>query len=86
MFTLAMITEDREPREANLNQICISQFQLRPATPLPRATAGHLPALSVALHGICQPRGHSRAFDTHAVSHQNITTQKVLLKKNNNKK
>ena len=31
--------------------------------------------------GICQPRGHSRAFDTHAVSYQNITTQKVLLGK-----
>ena len=31
--------------------------------------------------GICQPRGHSRAFDTYAVSYQNITTQKVLLEK-----
>ena len=31
--------------------------------------------------GICQPRGHSRAFDMHAVSYQNITTQKVLLEK-----
>ena len=31
--------------------------------------------------GICQPRGHSRAFDTHAVSYQNIITQKVLLEK-----
>ena len=31
--------------------------------------------------GICQPRGHFRVFDTHAVSYQNITTQKVLLKK-----
>ena len=31
--------------------------------------------------GICQPRGNSRAFDTHAVSYQNITTQKVLLEK-----
>ena len=31
--------------------------------------------------GICQPRGHSRAFDTHTVSYQNITTQKVLLEK-----
>ena len=29
--------------------------------------------------GICQPRGHSRAFDMHAVSYQNITTRKVLL-------
>ena len=31
--------------------------------------------------GICQPRGHSQAFDTYAVSYQNITTQKVLLDK-----
>ena len=31
--------------------------------------------------GIRQPRGHSRGFDTHAVSYQNITTQKILLEK-----
>ena len=31
--------------------------------------------------GICQPRGQPRAFDTHAVSYQNITTQRVLLEK-----
>ena len=31
--------------------------------------------------GICQHQGNSRAFDTHAVSYQNITTQKVLLEK-----
>ena len=31
--------------------------------------------------GICQPRGHSRHFDTHAVSYQNINTQRVLLEK-----
>ena len=31
--------------------------------------------------GIYQPRGHSRAFDTHAVSYQNITTKRVLLEK-----
>ena len=31
--------------------------------------------------GICQPQGHSRAFDTHAASFQNKTTQKVLPKK-----
>ena len=46
---------------------------------------GHLPTLSVPgvghLQSICQPRGHSRAFDTHAVSYQNITTQRVLLEK-----
>ena len=34
--------------------------------------------------GICQPLGHSRAFDTHAVFYQNITTQKVLLEKKRN--
>ena len=30
---------------------------------------------------ICQPRGQPRAFDTHAVSYQNITTQRILLEK-----
>ena len=31
--------------------------------------------------GICQPRGQPRAFDTHTVSYQNITTQRILLEK-----
>ena len=31
--------------------------------------------------GICKPRGQPRAFDTHAVSYQNITTQRILLEK-----
>ena len=80
----------------NIVRLCISQFQLRPPSPpalFPfRATAGHLPALSVPgvghlqiLHcpgdGFLPTRGHSRAFDTHTVSIQNITTQKVLLEK-----
>ena len=63
-----------------------------PPPPPPPATADHLPALSVPWvghlqilccrgPGICQPRGHSRAFDTHAVSYQNITTQRILLGK-----
>ena len=30
---------------------------------------------------ICQPRGHSRAFDTRVVSYQNITTQRIVLGK-----
>ena len=30
---------------------------------------------------ICQPRGQPRAFDTHAVSCQNTTAQRILLKK-----
>ena len=29
--------------------------------------------------GICQPRGQPQAFDTQAVSYQNITTQGILL-------
>ena len=60
----------------------------------PRATAGHLYALSVPgmghleiLHcpgaGHSPTPGHSRGFDTHAVSYQNMTTHKVLLKKKN---
>ena len=31
--------------------------------------------------GICQPRGQPRAFDTHAVSYQNKSTQRILLEK-----
>ena len=73
--------------------LCISQFHLRPAPPSPsRATAAHLPArvspvvgickfCTARGPGICQLRGHSQAFDMHAVSYQNITTQKVLLEK-----
>ena len=69
---------------------CISQFQLRPAQPPPRATAGHFPALSVLgvghLQILCCPgAGHlpnlgpTRTFDTHTVSYQKITTQRILL-------
>ena len=54
-----------------------------PAAPsLPRATAEHLKIFCSARGpGICHPRGYSRAFDTHAVSYQNITTQRILLEK-----
>ena len=31
--------------------------------------------------GICQPRGQNRAFDTHAVFCQHITTQRILMEK-----
>ena len=62
-----------------------------PSTP-PGATAGHLPVLSVPgvghLQILCCPgaghlptRSHSWAFDTHAVSYQKITTQRILLGK-----
>ena len=42
------------------------------------------PFVNVALPGgraFAYPRADSRAFDTHAVFYQNITTQKVLLEK-----
>ena len=72
--------------------LCISHFQLLPAPPPPRATAGHLPPCqsrgwgickfcTARGAGICQPRGHSRAFDTHSVSYQNISTRRILLGK-----
>ena len=75
------------------NALRISQFQLRPAPPPPTwATAGHLPALSVPgvghFQSLCCPgAGHLpipgpfQSFDTHAVSYQNITTQRILLGK-----
>ena len=71
-------------------------YQSIPAAPTspppPRATAGHLLALqsqgwgickfcAARVPGICQPRGYSRAFDTHEVSYQNTTTERILLKK-----
>ena len=37
--------------------------------------------VAFSVFGFCLHRGYSRAFDTHAVSYQNITTQKILLEK-----
>ena len=71
----------------------ISSSCAQPPFPLPRATAGHLLALSVPGMGhlqifrssrgpgICQHRDQPRAFDTHAVSYQDITTQRILPEK-----
>ena len=56
-------------------ELCISQFHLRPAPPPPP------PSYCAAFARLVISRGHSQAFDTHAVSYQNITTQEVLLKK-----
>ena len=72
-------------------RLCISQFQLRPAHP-PRLLRGICLPFQSRGWGICkfcyarepcicQPRGYSRAFDTHAVSYQNATTERILLKK-----
>ena len=58
----------------------------------PPPPSSNLPALSVPGWGICkfcaargpgicQPQGQTQAFDTHAVSYQNITTLRILLGK-----
>ena len=53
-----------------------------PYHPPPQATVGHLQILRcTGGRGICQPQGHPRAFDTDAVSYQNITTERILLEK-----
>ena len=74
--------------------LCITQFQLRPAPtptpPLPRLLRGICPLCQSRAWGICkfcaargpgicQPQGQPRAFDTHAVSYHNITTERILL-------
>ena len=71
---------------------CISQFQLRPAPTPPGLLRDICPPCesrgwgickfcAARGLGICQSRGHSWAFDTHAVSCQKITTQRILLGK-----
>ena len=64
----------------------------RPPPPPPRANGGICPPCqsrgwgickfcATRGPGICQSHGPLRAFDTHAVSYQNITTQRILLEK-----
>ena len=69
-----------------ITELCISQFQLRPAPsgPLwgicPHCQSGEwgiCKSCAARGPGICQPL----PFDTHAVSYQNITTQRTLLEK-----
>ena len=50
-------------------------------SPFPGLPRGNCPPCQSWGWRICQPRGHPRAFDTHAVSYQNITTQRILLEK-----
>ena len=73
--------------------VWISQFQLNPAPPPPPApeycgafahlvsARGGAFANFVLPGGQAPPRGHSRAFDTHAVSYQFIATKRILLGK-----
>ena len=83
---------DRPACQTLLRHLCISQFHLRPAPPPPGLLRGICPPCQSRGWGICkfctargpricQPPGHSRIFDTYAVSYQNITTLKVLLEK-----
>ena len=76
----------------DMKDLSISQFQVRPAPPPPGLMRGICPSCqsqgwgickfcAARGPGICQPQGYSRAFDMHAVSYQNITTQRILLGK-----
>ena len=68
-----------------------SLAQPPPPPPHPGLLRGICPPFQSQGWGICKfcaargralaPRGYSRDFDTHAVSYQNITTQRTLLKK-----
>ena len=60
-----------------IGAFCISQFRLHPVSPPPGYCGAFARLISpgggAALGpGICQPRGYSRPFHTHAVSYQNI--------------
>ena len=48
-------------------------------SPFPGLPRGNCPPCQSWGWRICQPRGQPRAFDTHAVSYPNITTQRILL-------
>ena len=62
--------------------LCTSQFQLRRAPPpLPGLLRGICKFCAARGPSLCEPRGHSRTFDTHAVSYQNITMRRILLGK-----
>ena len=72
--------------------LCISQFQLRPAPPPPGycGALAHLfiPGVGHLQISRCSGAGHLTsprlfpALDTHAISCQHITTQRILLEKN----
>ena len=75
-------------------RLCISKFQLRPADPPPPSPPpGYCGAFARlvspdggAFANFALPEGRAfagqpRVFDTHAVSYQNITTQRILLEK-----
>ena len=84
---------NRIPRSKSLVSLCISQLQLRPPLPPPPGLLrgifqpcqsrgwGICKSCTARGPGICQPRGQPRVFDTLAVSHQTITTQRILLEK-----
>ena len=62
---------------------CIMHQSIPAAPSSPRAAAGHLQILRYPGAGHLPTPGYSRALDTHAVSYQSITTQRILPKKKN---
>ena len=80
-----MTFEGKDKLNASVNSTC--------AQPFLRATAGHLPTLSVLGVGHLQifhrpgaghlptPGANPELSNTHTVSYQNVTTQRVLLEK-----
>ena len=76
----------RHPVNQYINLFYITNYILPPPPPgLLRGICTPCQSLGWGICKFCrtirQPRDHSRGFDTHAVSYQNITTQKVLLEK-----
>ena len=76
-------------RNASVNS---SRAQHQPPTPPPRLLRGICPPCqsqgwgiskfcAARRPGICQPSSQPQAFDTHEVSYQNITRQRILLEK-----
>ena len=81
-----MTFEGKDKFNASVNSTCAQPPHLPQATAGPFAglvSPGGAAFANFSLPrgpGICQPRGHSLS-NTRAVSHQNVTTQRVLLGK-----
>ena len=65
---------------ASVNSCC-AHSPPPPSPPPPKLLRGICKLQTARGPIICQPRGQPRAIDTHAVSYQNITTQRILLEK-----
>ena len=73
---------DLQSRDFGLLFLMHQSIPAAPSPPSPGATAGHLEILCCpGVRAFANAGGHSRAFDTHAVSYQNITMRRILLGK-----